>query len=166
MKKAVTQNREANTHIKTAVLALSLNQRVALAKKKIDKEVLTRIHDSFISEARLRLAIVYQAMEDLYLTAGGATGKAMAVVYLYSSNIKELEEMGVETSWVQRILKNMKILNVSDPVPYIEACLTLQHENRKANKATAALLKKYMPLCECVEDQFIDVMIDRDHEAA
>ena len=166
MNKAVTENREQIIANKAAVLSLSINQRVALVKKKIEKETLAQIDDVFTSEARLRLAIVYQAMEDLYLNGIGELGKAMAVIYLYSSKIKELEEMGIETQWVQRILKEMDILDVTDPSPYVEACLTIQSASRKSSKITATMLMKYMPICECVEDQFIDVMIDNNHQAA
>ena len=171
MKRVVTVNRDkviADKSIakKAAVLSLAINQRVALAKKKIEKEVLAQIDEHQKSDARLRLAIVYQAMEDLYLNGAGVTGKAMAIVYLYSSQIKELEEMSIETAWVQRILKEMDILDVTDPTPYIEACLTIKSESRKPSKATAQMLMKYMPICECVEDQCIDTLIDNNHQAA
>ena len=166
MKKAVTENREQTIANKAAVLSLAINQRVALAKKKIEKEALAQIDETFTSEARLRLATVYQAMEDLYLNGIGELGKAMAVIYLYSSKIKELDEIGIETAWVQRVLKEMDILDVTDPSPYVEACLIIQSESRKPNKATAQMLMKYMPICECVEDQCIDTLIDNNHQAA
>jgi len=161
-----TRNMENTVIKKAVVLSLPINQRVALAKKKIEKEALTHVDEQFAKEARLRLAVVYQAMEDLYLNGIGELGKAMAVIYLYSSKIKELDEMGIETAWVQRILKDMDILDVTDPSPYVEACLAIQSESRKPSKATATMLMKYMPICECVEDQFMDVMIDENYEAA
>ena len=166
MNNEVTGNMENIIINKAVVLSLPINQRVALAKKKIEKEALAQIDENFINEARLRLAIVYQAMEDLYLNGIGELGKAMAVIYLYSSKIKELEEMGIDTAWVQRILKDMDILDVTDPSPYVESCLTIQSESRKPSKVIATMLMKYMPICECVEDQFIDVMIDNNHQAA
>jgi len=78
----------------------------------------------------------------------------MAVVYLYSSEIKELEEMNIDTAWVQRILNEMCILNVANPVPYMEACAVIQQESHKAySRGRDSGLKRFVPVCECVPVQ-------------
>ena len=98
---------------------------------------------------------------------GGEVGRAMAVVYLYSSKIKELDEMGINTAWVQRILNEMAILDTHNLEPYIDACLTIKAESGKGHaKGLTDGLMKYLPICECVEDHFIEHVIETGQYAA
>ncbi len=143
---------------------LTLHDRVALARQKIEKETLAQTHSHILSEVKLNLSIVFQAMEDLYLKGISAIEKAMAVVYLYSSEIKELEEMNIETGWVQRILKEKNILNVNDISPYIDACLIIQLESsRPYSKRIGNSLNVFIPVCEDVEEQYLNHMVDAHH---
>ncbi len=166
MKQAVNGNRDKQV-TGSSIKSSPLSTRVALAKKKISKEVWAQLNGVREEDARLRLAIVFQAMDDLYIGGIGEVGRSMAKVYLYSSEIKELEAMDVYTGWVQRIFKDLQILDVANLVPYIEACQIIQQESGKAySRGQGSGLMRFIPVCEGVSVRAVNDAVSPRHQAA
>ena len=166
MKQVVNGNRHRQVAGNSKTLSSSLAVRVALAKKKIKKEVWAQLNGVREEDARLWLAIVFQAMDDLHIGCMGEVGRSMAKVYLYASEIKELEVMDIDTGWVQRILKDLQILDASNPAPYIEACRVIQQASGKAwSREQSSGLMRFIPVCEGVPVQAVNDAINKRQAA-